>query len=463
MRAKTNLPRKHSGNHSDILNFCIKCIELGDETPQAAAYRISDNEWMSPDSKTGSDYKLLEIDCIRTWAKATEQIDSGATKQKRLKDFEKLIQARNWVNSRVKYDTFLNEYVCEGVSTSPAKEYSEYNRTADDLTYIEKHFFQTSFEVNDMPRCNTLKEWGYSLPPWDKKDWIKKLSDYIPAKNKKQAELFLKGWLTRAYIQGVNPDNLDSTSIVNRWFLILHQHRQDSGKSSFLQWIAPRLDWVKLSGLDEGKDGHTALAKYLFVQDDELGGLSQAKQHERIKAMISISKVDVRPPYAASDVNLPRTASFCGSTNSDRIFPSNEGTSRFLVVPLKDEEFNWRKYTKEIDKVKLWSQIKYLAVNNWLDEFTGEIIKYRSETNNGFIRENLEHHAVEKYVVSGKMVMSTGDILQQLESMHGLNKLNINMLGQALRDKFGDRVYGETKYKTKTRGYKVDISTKLEP
>jgi hypothetical protein len=459
MRAKTNLPKKHSGNHNDVLNFLVKCIELGDDDPKKAAWRIWDEEWMSPNSKTGSDRETLETDCVRTWTKATEQINSGSTKQKRLQDHERLRIARDFVESRVRLDTFLNQHLVGNVITNPAIEYSEYNKTADSLTYIDKHFFKTAFEVNSMSQCNTLKEWGDRLPKWDKKDWIKKLSEYIPAKDPRQAELFLKGWLIRAYIQGVNPKNLDGTSIVNRWFFILHQHRQDSGKSSFLQWIAPKLDWVKLSGLDESKDGYTALAKYLFVQDDELGGLSQVKQHERIKAMISVSKVDVRPPYAVSDINVPRVASFCGSTNNDRVFPSSEGTSRFLTLPLKDQVFNWRGYTKSIDRTKMWAQVKYLACTDWLEVNDTEIVDYRSKTNLGFVREVMEQYAVDRYLSKskGEFIMSTGDIITKLESMYDLDRLNITTLGQALRDRFGDRVNGKTVDGRTTKGYKVEV------
>lgn len=463
MKAKTRTPRKHSGDHNSILGFLLHCINLGDREPKSAAWRIWENEWMSPDSKTGSDYKTLERDCERTWSKALRETEAGVSQQKRLKEFEKLIIAKDFVNYRVVYDSFTNKHLTEGKPTSPAAEYDRYNQQADDKTFIEKHFFQNAFEVHEMPQVNTIKEWAASLPKWDKKDWVKQLASYIPAKDPRQAYLFLTGWLIRAYRQAVNPNDEEITAIVNRWFIILHQHRQDSGKSLFFQWIAPNIEWVKLSGLDEGKDGYTALSKYLFVLDDELGGLSQAKQNERIKAMISVTKVDVRPPYAAADINAPRVASFCGSTNNDGIFPVGEGTSRFLTLPLLDEPFNWKEYTKKIDRVKLWAQIKHLVNTDWLDKHNDEIVKLRTVTNVDMVKEVIEHHVVDTYVIesSGEHVMRTGDVMRILSERWGYDRLNMVMLGQALKSRFGERFTGKTVDGIKCKGYKVEVKQGL--
>jgi hypothetical protein len=462
MKAKTTEPKKHSGNHSDVLSFCVKCIELyGDDSPGRAALRIWDGEWMSPDSKTGSDFKTLETDCIRTWDKATEQIESGATKQKRLREAEKLRLARNWVDTHVRFDTFLGQYLNGDTPTGPAAEYDSYNAQANDLTFIEKHYFQNAFEVDRMERTSVVKAWGESLPKWDNKDWIKELCKYIPAKDQRQAELFLKGWLIRCYIQAVNPEELDYNSIVNRWFLILYQHRQESGKSGFFRWLAPQAEWVKENGLEDDKDGYIALARYLFILDDELGVLSRISQLERLKSMISISKIDVRLPYGKADTRAIRVASFCGSTNNEDIFPPSEGTTRFLILPLTEDAFKWEVYIKKIDRTKLWSQVKHLAGTAWLKDNNAEIIKYRSETNVGFIKEDIESFVVTRYLTedsNATVVLRAGDIMNILcGSEYGYNNLNMVRLGQALKKEFGDRVFGKSLEGGKCRGYKIQI------
>jgi hypothetical protein len=461
MKAKFKSPRKHSGSHSDVLYFLTCCIEQGDSNPGAAALRIWDNEWMSPESKTGSDFKTLKLDCERSWEKALQSTQAGTSSEKRLKDFEKLANSKLWVDNRVTFDIFTNQYMADGKITGPANEYNAYNQQANDKTFIEKHFFQNAFECDNMPKFSSLKQWGESLPKWDKKDWIKKLVDFIPAVDPVQAELYLKGWLIRVYIQAVNPRDQDDNSIVNRWFLILHQQRQESGKSAFFRWLAPNPNWVKGNGLEDNKDAYLALCRYMLVLDDELGGLSRIKQQERIKSMVSSSKIDVRPHYGKVDLAVSRTASFCGSTNHDDIFPPSEGTTRFLMLPLKDSDFEWEKYVSQIDKVRLWSQVKQLASTDWLKKNTRAITQYRDSINEDYIKEDLESFAVSQFVIAddgSPVVLTAGNIMRELcDNGYNYNNLNINRIGQALKRSFGNRVNGIGTNGKRIKGYRVKI------
>lgn len=461
-----HMQRKH------VVDFITRNLHNGVPIEQIQAYlTLHARDYMSPSSHMYGDaaaYATLAEDLYRRYAdqfnqaaevgqkaRLTSPGSSGGIKllvhpgskdrENRLKEYERLQYALAWVYGRVHYDVLADSYkLDDGSETGPGREYEEYNALADDLTYIDKHFFVTAFETGKIQRINSLKIWSEGLPKWDKKDWIKKFAAYLPAKDPLQAELFLKGWLIRAYIQGVNPNDADLMSVVNRWFLILHQHKEDSGKSSYLQWLSPRLDWVKLSGIEESKDGYSAMAKYLFVLDDELKGLGSFKYYERLKAMISTAKVDVRPPYAKADINLPRVTSFYGSTNSDSIFPATEGNSRFLVIPLKDEEFNWREYTRTIDKQQLWSQVAHLANTDWLEKNSAAIADQRREINAGLTRESSEVFAVTNYLRTDTTgnVLPTGKILERLRDDFDYKNLNINTLGQALRTVFGERTNG---------------------
>lgn len=459
---KLRTPKKHSGDYKHIPRFLNYCIEMGDDTYEKAAWRIHDEEWMMPESHTGGDFDKLKTACKAAWKKALAEVEAGVTPKKELKNFEKLRIAREWVDFRVVYDTFLGQYLCDNVVTNPAAEYDTYNFQADEDTYIPKPFFVNAFEVDRMPRVSVLKDWGESLPKH--KGAIKeinKLATFIPAVDPEQAQLFLTGWLIRSYIQAVNPFDQDANSIVNRWFLILHQQRQDSGKSGFFRWLSPYPGWVKENGLEDNKDGYIALARYLFVLDDELGGLSRVQQHERLKAMISTSKIDVRPPYGKVDVSLDRTASFCGSTNNTDIFPSAEGTTRFLVLPLTEQEFDWQSYTQQVDKTKLWAEVKYLATTDWLDVNTPAIIKYRSDTNKEFVKDDIEAFVVARYIredIKATHLLRAGDIMRIFcGTDYGYNNLNIVRLGQALRKTFGERMSGKSPDGADIKGYKVTL------
>jgi len=436
---------------------------MGDDSYEKAAWRIHDGEWMSPDSNTGNDFNKLKKDCKTAWKKALSELEAGsAPPTKELKNFEKLRIAREWVDLRVVYDTFLGQYLCEGITTGPAAEYDTYNLQSDENSYISKPFFVNAFEVDRMSRTSAIKEWATTLPKRSGTKEIDKLAAFIPAIDPDQAKLFFTGWLIRAYIQAVNPKDLDANSIVNRWMLILHQQRQDSGKSGFFRWLSPYPEWVKENGLEDNKDGYIALGRYFFVLDDELGGLSRVAQHERIKSMISTSKIDVRPPYAKVDVALQRTASFCGSTNNTDIFPSAEGTTRFLVLPLTEDVFKWEEYTKQVDRTKLWAEVKHLASTSWLEDNVEDIAKYRTSSNNAYVREDNESFVVERYVrvstIDDGKVLRAGDLMREFcETDYGYNNLNINRLGQALRKAFGERVFGHSPDGKECRGYKITL------
>jgi hypothetical protein len=365
-------------------------------------------------------------------------------REKAMRDSEKLRTAIDWVQSRCVYDVIGDQYVTTEGTTNPDKEYAAYNKLSDDMTFIERHFFVTAFATGDIERVNSIKRWGQSLPEWDKKDHIRKLAGYMPAEDPAQAELFLKGWLIRTFIQAVNPEDRDETSIVNRWFLILHQHKEESGKSSFLQWLAPRLEWVKLSGLEENKDGYSAMAKYMLVLDEELAGLGSFRYNERLKAMVSTSKVDVRPPYMKADISMPRVASFCGSTNNDKIFSPTESNTRFLVIPLKDFDFEWKQYVKNVDRAQLWAQVKHLATTDWLDSNDAAIKNYRNEINQTLLKDSEERYVVETYLerTDDGTIMQTEQIAEQLRETFNYTKINLITLGQSLRKLYGERVNG---------------------
>lgn len=450
---------KTKGKYPHILNYTARLIREGFDTAAKVTDQIIAQDLMSTASKTGSSREGILKAVTKCWGKAIAETEAGDSSAKKMADHEKLRLAVDLVHERVTFDTFTQKYILEDDSTTnPVKEYITYNQQADYLTFIEKHFFVSAFEAGGLPERNILKEWGENLPVWNKRNHIAQLLSYVPAKDPTQAELFLTGWLIRAYIQAVNPSGMDTLSIVNRWFLILHQNRQDTGKTGLLKWLSPNKDWVKTSGLEENKDGYTALAKYMFVLDDELTGLGSFKYQEKIKSMVSCDKVDVRPPYGAADLQLARVASFYGSTNNDKIFSATDGNSRFLVIMLDDQEIQWEQYVKKIDKNQLWSQIKTLASTDWLKKNEKRIITYRQEINSELVKDLDEMYACETYfeaATDSDSVMPAGEVAEILRDVFGYAKINLNYLGHALRKLYGPRINGFTSSGSRRMGYPV--------
>lgn len=492
---KTNFPKQYTYHHTDILMLTVHCItELGDATPEQVASRIAKNNWMAKDS--GSRHlKDLIKHVTNAWPKAKLEIGEQGTKHKedRLTGPEKIERVVQYLNQHVVYDTFKNSFINTHTNkeTTPIDLWIAYNYLKSKETFIELFYFESVFQSIDVPKVNPLKQWADNLPYYNKKqDVIKQLCQYVPARDPAMFELYLKTWLIRTYIQAVNPYEKSPAEIVNRHFLILQSDMESSGKSSFLQWLAPNIDWVQLSGIEQGKDGKRALAEYMIIVDDEMSGITQFKEHEAFKSLISMSKINVRFPYAKKDSNLLRTASFCGSCNNARLFPIGEQSTRFLCVPLLDKMFDYKNYTK-LDKQLLWAQVKHLAGTNWLEANDEQVRQLRNTTNQEFERESLELHAVESHIrhqlptdlnVKGRVnqwgkplpvVLRTGDVLNLLRTLaHYKNAhLNINVVGAALRKLYGPPIKGysvqdlivndkpgSTKYtasEARTHGYEV--------
>lgn len=378
---------------------------------------------------------------------------------KMMRDDDKLRTAIDFVQSRVTYDLVQGNYVTDdGQTTNPAKEYAAYNEISDRFTFIEKHFFSSVFEAGMIAQINSMRVWADSLPEWDGNDWVSMIASYLPAKDPQQARLFLTGWLIKAFEQATNFRDRNPIDIVNRWFLILHQHRENSGKTSYLQWLSPRHEWVKLSGLEESKDGYAAMARYMFVLDDELNGLGNFKQQERLKSMVSTSKIDVRIPYGKSDVNLQRVASFYGSTNSDKIFSPTEGNSRFLVIPLRDEKFNWQEYTLSVDRSQMWAQVKAMASTEWIRQNEQSIDTLRRAINADLVKEDEEYYLVSKYLVQDESnIMQTGEIIEAFKERYNYTRVNYNRIAQSLIKVFGQRRNGYNPDGSRTKGYPVRL------
>lgn len=459
--------KKKIHHHNDLLQLTVRCInDFNDTTPEQVVKRILKEEWLHPESSDAQDHKKLLRDIRVLWPKAVADQEYGdAPKRKKLTYPEQLAAAGEYIENKVRYDTLKNRYIDAdtGNETTPIDTCCGYNLLRDNESSINVVIFDRLFESLKVPTINPLKVWAEELPPWDKRDHIKKLCEYIPAEDPELLELYLKNWMIRAFIQAVNPHDRPTVEVVNRHFLILQSELEEGGKSSFLGWLSPFPEWFTSSGIEEGKDGKRALAEYMIIVDDEMAGITHFKQIESFKRLISLPKINVRLPYAKKDSELSRVASFCGSSNKMNIFSIGEQNTRFLCVPLKPEYFNYKEYTKRIDKTKLWAQVKALAATNWLIDNSLTIKAKRKVTNERFEKETMEMDLINSYtrlitledVVPDRynipqshsnIILRTGDVatlIGNMEKFKGL-RININILGSALQKKYGKPKKGYT-------------------
>jgi hypothetical protein len=445
-------PKKFGHQYTDFKLLTVYCMQQGFDTPERVAYEIYEHDWMDKKSKHRT-IQDITAHIKQAWEGAKKEVAAiGEGGNGKLNESEKSRIALDYASAIAVYDTLKNDYieVDNFKSISPTDCYYRYNSVASPEQFIAKYHFENAFESNLLPRYSPINEWAKGLPKWNgKTDYIKRLAAAVPAKDPVQMELYLKSWLIRTYIQAVNPHNKNDAEIVNRHFLILQSVMEGSGKSTFLQWLCPVNTWRKVSGVEQGKDGKRALAEYMVIIDDEMAGLHQYKEHEALKSLISMPKVDVRLPYAKKDSDLRRVASFCGSCNDPRILSIGEQGTRFLCVALKDEMFDYKAY-ENIDKSALWGQVKAMANTKWLSENDAAVRAIRVASNESFERESIEKQLIEKHTrplmpedvethSDKKTILRTGDVLTMLKAIPEYKHLNLNLnvLGSALTKVYG--------------------------
>lgn len=391
-QTENNGPAKYSAGYTDFRRLVVYCLNQGLVKDEEIAYHIFEQEWMAKDSKH-RDYKSILKHVKAAYEGAITEVDAvGAGRTKKLSITEKYNKALEYFKAVARYDTLGNRYTLKdtGKEVGPLEIYSRYDEQVDEMSKIEPGYFDRAFESLDVDRYSPIVEWSKNLPKWNKKNNIAALCKFIPAQDPSLLELFLTNWLIRCYIQAVNPFSLTPESIVNRHFLILQSTMEGNGKSSFLNWLCPLQEWYTTTAHYDDKDGLVSLSSYMFIIDDELASTQRVKELELVKKIVSIPKINVRLPYGKRQMQMARTASFCGSSNNDKIFNIGEQNTRFLCVPLLPEMFRYNEYIK-LDKDQIWAQVKALAVQNkWLQGNEVRLRDLQKETNKTFEKETTE-------------------------------------------------------------------------
>ena len=187
------------------------------------------------------------------------------------------------------------------------------------------------------------------------------------------------------------------------------------------------------SKLMAGKDDDILMTQKLLIMDDELSGKTK-NEDRRIKELTSKEVFSLREPYGRNNIDLPRLAVLCGTTNFKTILTDTSGNRRIIPISVEDID---RKLYNTIDKNALFGE----AYNLLCDGFDWRII---SEADRNYLNINnaeyetpvMEDELVVKYYSKPNadertLWMTTTDIKVELEKITQ-QKLSINMLGKQL-------------------------------
>lgn len=257
---------------------------------------------------------------------------------------------------------------------------------------------------------------------------INKLASTIINDVELYTEYFLRKWL----VSIVAAAHYDHSPLV----FVLVGERQGTGKTEWFRRLFPKelKRYYAESKLDAGKDDDILMTQKLIIMDDEMAGKSKL-QVQRLKELTSKENFSLREPYGRQNVDLPRLAVLCGTSNFKTLL--NDPTGNRRMIPTEVDDIDQKLYNS-INKMDLFSEIYSL----WKIGFDWRVI---SKADREYLRKyetqyetiNLEAELLLKYFAQdekGIWLMSS-EIKVEIEKLT-MQKLSLDQLGKQL-SKFG--------------------------
>lgn len=236
---------------------------------------------------------------------------------------------------------------------------------------------------DDIPLFNPAQEFLGSLPQWDGQNHVGMLLKRLPGLSTEQTAL-LSIWMRSMVAHWLEMDTLHGNEVVPTLI-----GAQGCGKTTFLRRLLPmplRQYFMDSINLSNRFDKEMALTNNLLVNLDELDAI-RPSQHASLKQTLSVSKVNGRPIYGASQDDRPRYASFTATTNNRHPLTDVTGSRRFICISIPEGQFIDN--SGEIDHQQLFAQLKYeleeLKVPYW---FSNEEVARIQEMNLEYMAES---------------------------------------------------------------------------
>ena len=295
------------------------------------------------------------------------------------------------------------------------------------------------------PILGYFKSLTNKIAPDDDFDYIDDFANYLTVEGGDKENDRWKKSFKKALVRTVK------CAIDHRYFnkhaLILYSTNQSVGKTSYLRTlIPPQLQEYGYQGsIGNDTDSQRLLGKNFFINLDELANLSRTDLSV-LKAVLSQLSINIRLPYAKNFTEMPRRASFFGSTNRTDFLTDSENV-RWLVFNVEDIDRSYGnvftgEYNVDIDKV--WAQAYKLHLNKEFNpELTKDDLAVNEDNNVLYSATSLEKEVIQTYITpattkdGGKKGYRRGQsseifeevcrLLEEDGKMHSLKNLKQNI------------------------------------
>jgi hypothetical protein len=313
-----------------------------------------------------------------------------------------------------------------------------------------KSLLQSDF----VPVRNPIREYFDSLPEWNEKeepDYITELASFIKTDNDAFWHVQFKKALVRAIACGLD-------YVENRIIIVLVQPDQNTGKTSFIRFLAPPAlkPYYTETAMDSHKDSDIQLSQNFIWNLEELAALHN-NEINKLKATISKSTVKQRGAYKEHAEVHPRRCTFFATTNKDQFLTDDQNTRWlcFNVIGIDHDYNNKVTGVRKININNVWAQAYTLYKRGMTDkieltpegpvtipgfnyQLTKEEAEVRDAKNKDYELASMEKDLImTKFRNLGKgkgVFMTYTEILLHLQDeTDNKIKLNIHAVSKAMR------------------------------
>lgn len=292
------------------------------------------------------------------------------------------------------------------------------------------------------------------LPAWDGKERLADLASRVSTKD--YWVKYFHRWMLAVMAQWMGKN----TTFANSVAPLLISEEQGWLKSTFCKSLMPEplkayyTDQVDLStnGKFEAK-----LAMMGLINLDEFDRLT-SRGMAKLKNLMQLSSLNMRKAFQKNYSQLPRIASFIGTSNRKDLLDDPTGSRRFLCV-----EVEHRIDCSDIDLTQVYAQLKAELKAGERYWFTSDEEQEIQRHNEAFYQVHPEEELFRNHFRAASEgeaceMLSLSDILEALKEKHGSLLRNVSMVkfGNALVASGVERVH--TKLGNRYRLVRVDTS-----
>lgn len=194
---------------------------------------------------------------------------------------------------------------------------------------------------------------------WDGVDRVTQIFDMLKISEEQElSRVLIVKWFKQTYCLLHNPYKKPFSAD----FCLVFLGRQGVGKTRLFEKLAIDSDYFG-EGQSINTDNKDSVIQATSCWICELGeiGSTMKRDLDKLKAFITSTYDEYRPPYARADERHPRHTSFCGTVNNEQFLLDETGSRRWGVIKLSEDLKIDFDQIKNFDSVQLWAQVKELV------------------------------------------------------------------------------------------------------